>query len=167
VRDLPSRRADRRRDSAAPPQLQNPTGRTADQLVTLAGIGMLDRVPPHPATLLDPEGSGPLEGRARSYLHANCAFCHQPGGNGRSGTDLRFGTPLSRTRVCNAAPERGDLGVADARLLFPGDPARSVLSLRMHARDQNGMPPFASLTVDEQGTNVVDAFIRSVGGCQP
>ena len=33
--------------------------------------------------------------RARSYLHANCAGCHRPGGPGRGDIDLRAETPFT------------------------------------------------------------------------
>ena len=40
-----------------------------------------------------------LNARARSYLDVNCSVCHAPGGEGLSQIDLRFHTPLTKTRL--------------------------------------------------------------------
>jgi uncharacterized repeat protein (TIGR03806 family) len=144
-----------------------PGGRRANQLATLEHIGLLslpaapDRLPRMPAY----DGPEPLEARARAYLHTQCAVCHRPGGLGRGDVDLRFSTPLARAGVCDVAPELGELGVPGARLLVPGLPDKSLVSLRMHARDAGRMPPLATRLVDPEGTALVDAWIASLPGC--
>ena len=67
--------------------------------------------------------------------------------------------------ICDKTPETGDLGVADERLFTPGDPAKSVISLRMHDTGQYRMPPLGSSIVDADGTTLVDAWITSVNVC--
>ena len=67
--------------------------------------------------------------------------------------------------ACNAEPIEGDLGVTGARIVFPGDPARSILSLRVHATAANRMPPIARNLADPAGTSVLDAWIASLSGC--
>jgi hypothetical protein len=67
--------------------------------------------------------------------------------------------------VCDAKPDKGDLGVAGARLLSPGKPGRSLLSLRMRDLGAGRMPQLATYHVDEAGAEVVDAWIRSVADC--
>src|SRR5207244_126571 len=111
-------------------------------------------------------GSAPIDARARSYLHGNCSICHRPGGGGQGNADFRFTTPLAMTNICNAAPQEGNLGNATAKVLTPGMPAQSILSLRMHALDANRMPPLASHIVDSAGTALIDGWITSVTGCQ-
>lgn len=143
-----------------------PGGRTANQLDTLAHMGVF--ADPLPGTLTRypvPTGSAPLEARARAYLHANCSHCHRPQGPGQGPADFRFSTPLAQVGVCDVAPMQGDLGIADARLLAPGSPARSVLSARMHSLGAPRMPPLASHAVDAEGVSVVDAWIGSLTGC--
>jgi uncharacterized repeat protein (TIGR03806 family) len=141
-------------------------GRVANQLTVLEAMGVLDLAAGSPREAL-PEPSGPdtLESRARAYLHANCSHCHRPGGPGGGSADLRFTTPLREMGVCGAMPEYGDLAIADARIIAPGDPARSVLSARMHALGAGRMPPLATLQSDPSGTAVVDSWIASLAGC--
>lgn len=142
------------------------TGRTAPQLDTLEHIGLF--AAPLPATRpLIPayDSAAPLRDRARAYLHSNCASCHQPGSTGRGNMDLRFATADNMTNTCGAMPSQGDLGVTGARVIAPGQPAQSVLSLRMHALDGNRMPPLASSLEDTAGTALIDQWIRSTAAC--
>ena len=143
------------------------TGRRANQIATWQHLGLFD-TPQDPNTLQTlpaPQGTDPVEARARAYLHANCAFCHQPNGTGQGPADFRFSTPLAAMGVCNAAPQEGTLGVAGALLLKPGAPSQSLISLRMHATTDDRMPPLASQVVDPDGTAVVDAWIASLTAC--
>ena len=72
--------------------LQYPTGRARNQLQTLEGLGFLNTALGGDPTQLpryeEPFRQGPLEGRARAYLHSNCSNCHREG-HGRSPQDLR------------------------------------------------------------------------------
>jgi hypothetical protein len=76
--------------------------------------------------------------------------------------DLRFGVGLAETSTCDAVPEIDDLGIADARIVAPGAPARSVLSHRIHATTVNRMPPLGTRLVDTAGVKVVDDWIGAV-----
>jgi hypothetical protein len=67
--------------------------------------------------------------------------------------------------ACDAAPQYGDLGIVDARLIAPGAPDRSVLLARAARRDASAMPPLASLLVDEQGTALLSDWIASLASC--
>lgn len=53
----------------------------------------------------------------------------------------------------------------DNRLVAPGDPARSIVSLRMHSTTGDRMPQLASYVVDAAGVAVVDAWIAAMTGC--
>lgn len=145
------------------------TNRLSNQLKTLEHIGMFAAPLGAPvaqlAVIPPPEGAAPLEQRARAYLHSNCANCHRPQGGGGGQLDLRFTTGLAATMTCNVDGERGDLGVAGAKLLVPGDAAKSLVSLRPHALGANRMPPLASSIVDTAGLKVVDDWIESVPAC--
>lgn len=145
------------------------TNRIANQLKTLDHIGVF-AAPLKPlaevVTIPDPFGQDALEARAKAYLHANCAMCHRPQGGGRGNMDLRFGTVLAAASACNAAPEAGDLGIAGAKLVVPGDPAKSLLSVRPAAPlAAIRMPPLGTSVVDPQGTALLSSWIQGLTAC--
>jgi uncharacterized repeat protein (TIGR03806 family) len=106
-----------------------------------------------------------LDSRARSYLHVNCSYCHRPGGTSQSTMDLRFTTHLPAANVCNASPLQGDLGIAGARILVPGDASNSVLWHRISSNGEARMPPLASNEVDEVSAALIREWIDGMEGC--
>jgi uncharacterized repeat protein (TIGR03806 family) len=146
------------------------TGRTANQITTLNAISLLS--PPvgaNPAAYADPaDTSHSLTERARAYLHTNCANCHRPQGPTPVALDLRHDTALAQAGACDVAPTAGDLGIADARIIAPGDDDRSVLLARMSRRDANAMPPIASNLRDATGEALISVWIESLtaASCQ-
>jgi hypothetical protein len=62
-------------------------------------------------------------------------------------------------------PQEGDLGVAGARLLLPGDPGRSVIALRMRALNSDRMPPLATSVMDTEGVALIENWIASISAC--
>jgi glucose/arabinose dehydrogenase len=108
----------------------------------------------------------PIEARARSWLHVNCAYCHE--GLGPSGTalDLRRHIPLAATEACDVLPQRGDLGQPDARIIAPGDPNRSILWQRINRRDTHAMPPLGTSIVDPDA-DLVRQWIDALVDCAP
>lgn len=146
------------------------TNRISNQLETFEHIGMFAARLGKPVTEIvaypaPTSTSAPLDQRARSYLHANCSQCHRPSGPARGNVDLRYSTPLAATKVCGEAPLLGDVGVVGAKILAPGMPGKSVLSLRPHSLGAVRMPPIASNVVDTAGVGVVDAWITSLAAC--
>jgi len=104
----------------------------------------------------------PLQLRVKSYLDANCAQCHRPGGV-RAAYDARFDMPMDLQRLVNTRPVAADLGVAGALLVAPGDRARSLLYQRMaRRRDVFNMPPVDSRVVDREALEVVGRWIDSL-----
>jgi len=100
--------------------------------------GMISRLPKM-ARLEDP--NAPVEVRVRSYLDANCAICHQPGGASRGLFDARFATPLAQTGLINGPLAAGDLGFAGAQVIAPGNPDKSIIYQRLKRNDFFRMPP--------------------------
>jgi uncharacterized repeat protein (TIGR03806 family) len=145
-----------------------PNGRLADQVATLDHLAFFDS-PIGPTSSLPrlptPTGTDPVESRARAYLHASCAGCHQPGGVSSAAIDLRFQTALASTGLCGVAPSDGDLRVPGAWLITPSQPGLSVLSLRMRTLDANRMVPLGPHAIDVAGADLIDAWISSLTAC--
>lgn len=113
--------------------------------------------------LEDPtDAQATLEARARSYLDANCALCHFPGGTGRTNMDLRYATPLDEAGLVDVEPTLGTLGVDGAARILPGNPERSVLYLRMLDLGEFRMPQLATSVVDQEGAAVVRRWIENL-----
>ena len=146
------------------------TGRKANQLSTLEHIGLFAQglpAPPAelPALARRSDGSASIVRLARSYLHANCAHCHQPDGPTPAAVDLRFATNLEDMNLCDEPPSQGSFGIPGAALLLPDDTDKSIVSVRMHTRGLAQMPPLATVLVDPDGTSFIDDWIDMSGVC--
>jgi uncharacterized repeat protein (TIGR03806 family) len=140
------------------------TGRSANQLASFRRVGLVQGDVPRVQQLPKLSSTAPLGDRARAYLHTNCAICHTRPGPTPVDMDLRFTTALGDTGLCDGT-KQGDLGVAGARRLVAGEPARSVISLRMHATGHDHMPPIGPQQGDRDGEDLIDAWIRSLPSC--
>jgi uncharacterized repeat protein (TIGR03806 family) len=144
------------------------TGRTANQLATLSGVGLLSTPIGDPSVLpafADPaDSAAPFADRARAYLHVNCAHCHR-GDGFAGGLDLRANTLLEQTGACGVAPQFGGLGIDQPQLIAPGEPDRSVLLARISRRDAHQMPPLATTVVDDAGVALIGGWIAALESC--
>ena len=97
--------------------------------------------------------------RVKSYLAANCVYCHQPGGSALSSWDARLLTPLSLANIINGklANNSGD---PNNKVIVPGDTTHSSLLQRMSVRGPNQMPPLGSTVIDREAANLLTAWIR-------
>jgi mono/diheme cytochrome c family protein len=100
--------------------------------------------------------------RARSYLDANCAHCHRPGGT-VANFDARYSTPLEEQKIIGG-PVLIDQGVDRARVISPHDPWRSIMLMRVDTNSDLRMPPLARKTIDQQGVAVLREWIDSMPG---
>ncbi len=100
------------------------------------------------------------EWRVRSYLHANCAQCHQPGGTGLGSWDARYHNPLSVSGLIRGMlnDDRGD---TNNRVVMPGELAHSMLHTRIAARGQGQMPPLATRVLDSQAIALLSSWITN------
>src|SRR5205085_2868139 len=84
-----------------------------------------------------------LEWRVRSYLAANCAQCHQPGGSG-----LGYWNASITNSTANAGLINGQLnndgGNTNARVIAPGALTNSMVLTRISKRGPGQMPPLGS-----------------------
>lgn len=144
-------------------------GSPVNQLDYLRALGVLADIPPGLRRLQLASSRDPardLNDRARAWLHGNCAHCHRPGGGTESTLDLRAGTAFADMNLCDARPLLGELGLPDARLLAPGDTARSVLWSRIHRQDNSHMPPwFFNKVIDAHGVRLIEEWIQSLPEC--
>lgn len=149
------------------------TGRTANQLFTLASIGLLDALPGEVTTLPRLAAIGDLsrtvDERARAYLHANCASCHRPEGPTFTPLDLRFQTSFKDMGICDALPTIDDLAgliPANPRIFAPGEAQRSVLYWRLQTTDPSiRMPPVGRSLSHVGGVALLSDWITSRAGC--
>ncbi len=161
-------------------------GQTVNQLDQFEQMGLFDAAPAKPATdqvlvapyttsLGSPPAGATLDQKARSYLQANCAHCHQPNdGNNQSvfpNFDLRFTTAFKDIGVCNTPVTQGMVPGSTSNTIFkPGDPMSSVMLTRMTEpyTDQNGdgrMPKIGTHVVDAQGVSLIGDWITSIKSC--
>jgi hypothetical protein len=148
------------------------TGETQNQIDKFAGLMLFDKTPPkpYPAALPIPykgqagNATGTPDQQTRSYLAANCSFCHRPDGN-YNNFDLRYNVLFQDMGVCNTPTQNG-FGMT---VFIPGDPVNSSMIIRMSSADPNNgrMPKVASYVVDTQGTALVTAWIKAIKTCPP
>jgi glucose/arabinose dehydrogenase len=121
---------------------------TPDQLDTLANIT---------------DSTADLDKRARSFLHAACSHCHVSAGGGNAQMDLRYFIEPEKMGVFNETPHHGDLGFgADAKIVVPGHPEKSVLINRCSRVGPGQMPPMGSQSPDPRAVGLLVEWILSL-----
>ncbi len=102
-----------------------------------------------------------LEYRVRSYLAANCAQCHQPGGERLALWDARITTPTAAADII-----RGPLLVTptadpNARVISPGSLEHSMMFSRISRLNVDHMPPLATSVLNPEAVNLLSAWITN------
>jgi uncharacterized repeat protein (TIGR03806 family) len=145
-------------------------GGLVNQLTALSGAGYFDVAVPEPQSLTAlsqaTNTAYSLEHRARSYLGANCAQCHQPGGTARGLWDARFSTPTASAGLIDG-PLLDDGGDPNNRVIKPGSLEQSMLFRRISEMGQDHMPPLATSVLNQEGIDLISAWITSLGGAAP
>jgi uncharacterized repeat protein (TIGR03806 family) len=143
-----------------------PNGVTDNQLRTWNHLGFFDRKLTDAAIYRFPRlvnitnNVAPLQLRVRSYLDANCAQCHRPGGAGAF-FDARFETPLSKQNLING-PVANQMGIVGAKVIVPGDTNKSILYRRDTIVGRGQMPPLGKNVVDTDAATVIGKWISSL-----
>ena len=156
----------------------NRTVGAVNQIDALKGMAFFDKPPsapyqaalitPYPGQSGNPPANATIEQKARSYMEANCAFCHRPDDTdlGLVKIDLRLDTTFKDMNLCNGPPVKGDQGDASATLLTPGQPAKSITWLRVNAQpDMGRMPQIGTAQVDTNGLKLLGDWINSIQSC--
>ncbi len=138
------------------------------QIPHLVKAGALTGAPPDTNALpsmVDPFGDAPLDERARSYLHANCAHCHRVGGAAAAtGLILSFNErDPEKNGLCKRPAAAGQGTGGFAFDIVPGDPDKSILPFRMSSLEPDiKMPELANRLTDEAGLALIRAWIAAM-----
>lgn len=111
--------------------------------------------------------SASLDARARSYLAVNCSHCHQKGAGGTATIDLRHEATAGQMKTIGADPVQGTFQIADAAIVKPGDPYRSVLLYRTACSGRGRMPHIGAKMVDVDGVNMLRQWIAAMDESSP
>ena len=104
--------------------------------------------------------SSSLEWRVRSYLAANCASCHVPGGSGLGGWNAALTNTMSVAGIINGLLSNTG-GDPSNRVAVPGDLLHSMLLTRIATRGPGQMPPLSTTVVDAQAVTLVSRWITN------
>jgi uncharacterized repeat protein (TIGR03806 family) len=122
----------------------------AEQLRTFAALAAAD------------DSTRSIADRARSYLDANCAQCHRPGGT-VANFDARYDTPPAQQALIDG-PVLIDQGIDRPRVISPHDIWRSIAYMRIDTVGDIRMPPLARETIDQKGVQLLGEWIDSMRG---
>ena len=135
-----------------------------DQIGKFTTLGLFESPPATKTALLSPTGqTGTMEQRARSYLHANCAFCHRPDGLYKN-FDLRYDVAFADTKVCKDGIKGTVGGSTSIKLVSPGHAADSLMWQRMNQTDpdKGRMPQIGSYAIDDPAQKLISDWINSL-----
>lgn len=142
---------------------------TRNQLAHLADVGYLDGVTASPEALPrlarwdDPEAD--LDARARAYLDANCAHCHNPEGVAHT-SGLLLASEVTEPAlygVCKV-PIRS-VGEGATHDIYPGSPSRSASLIRMDSDvPRTMMPRLGRTLIHDEGVALIREWIAAMDG---
>ena len=144
-------------------------GTTANQLEHWSALGILEALHPQPPTgarWSRPDGET-LEQRAKAYLDANCAHCHNPAGAAdTSALHLNIDAPVNRLYGVCKPPVAVGRGSGDRPYdIYPGRPEDSIMVYRMqHSDPAIAMPELGRSAVHSEGVALVSEWIASMNG---
>jgi len=123
----------------------------------------LTKSPDKYAHLADPyDAAQPLEARARSYLHSNCAHCHVDAGGGNSAISLHINAKPDAMRAFAVDALHDKFALHDPKVIAPGRPESSVLLHRISKLGAGRMPPLASSVVDDAAVKLIREWITGL-----
>ena len=137
-------------------------GQTLNQLVLAGQRGLLDVViSPEAAAHMDrlvpiTDTGAPLAARVRSYLDANCSYCHRPGVVTQVAFDARYDIPLAEQGLLHGRLRWPSVPRPRDFLVLPGDARRSEIHRQLAA---GRMPPLGTALVDHQAADLLATWI--------
>ena len=145
-----------------------PDGTKENQLAHWNRLGLFSPalreadIPNFPVLARADDTSRSLEDRARSFLDANCAQCHRPGGT-VANFDARYQIPLAKQNLIDG-PVLISEGLDHPHYISPHDPWRSMIIRRTDTVDDTRMPPIARHTIAEKDVAMLKQYILSLPG---
>ena len=113
---------------------------------------------------LDDQEAG-LELRFRSYIDANCSFCHHP--EGVDGAfDARLSTSLEFQKIINQSTQSRNSD-PNNRIVFPQAPEKSEIWLRDNSTTDIRMPPIGKSINDDAYLELLIEWINSLENPPP
>jgi len=144
-------------------------GNPESQLMNWVASGMLsgyDGTAPQGVRWSEP-GDSTLEDRARAYLDANCAHCHNPkGAADTSALHLNIDAPLDRLYGICKTPVAVGRGSGDRPYdIYPGRPQDSILVFRLqHTDPAIAMPELGRSAIHTEGVKLISDWIAAMNG---
>ncbi len=139
------------------------------QIEEFADRGMFDQTLPEtselPAVTNPRDEDADLDDRARSYLDANCAHCHNPDGRASS-SNLMLDVDETDDRkvgICKTPVAAGSASGGHNYDIVPGKPDESIMIYRMESQDPEvKMPELPITTVHDEGVELVRHWIAEM-----
>ncbi len=88
-------------------------------------------------------------------------------GGGNAKMELNVTTAREKINLIGARPQHDTFGIANAMLVAPGEPGRSVIVRRLSERGRGQMPPLVSRHVDVRAVELVRRWIASLKPNKP
>lgn len=139
-----------------------------NQLAHWSRLGLLTGAPPPaetPRAARWDDAAQPLEARARAYLDANCAHCHNPAGiASNSGLFLTLEEQRPSALGVGKRPVAAGRGSGNLEVsIAPGRPDESILIYRMASTEPGVMMPELGRTLTHaEGLDLVRRYIASL-----
>ena len=136
-----------------------------NQMQKLVTQGYLNSYPSNIVSTVDYHDTAqPLALRARSYLDANCAHCHQDQGR-CDYRAVRFNFSQTdqdaKVGICVTADE--EISPTLQKIVSPGNFSKSILHYRINTNEENQRMPLLGRTiVHEEGVQLLEQWINSL-----
>jgi putative heme-binding domain-containing protein len=118
---------------------------------------------------LTSNSEAPIAQRARSWLHANCAHCHQQNAGTGAALTMRSHDSDADTGLFDTLPAKGGFGLTDAKIISRGKPQQSALLYRVASASAGRMPHIGSREVDFAGVKLLTEWVAGMhsGAVEP